>query len=92
MNSMKNGLSLFIILVAAVISIAACNRKNAQNNEANLDPACQLEPETGPCKAAFTRYYYDKEEKTCKTFIWGGCNGVVPFETLEACQQKCNCQ
>ncbi|GAB3251874.1 hypothetical protein GCM10027347_10570 [Larkinella harenae] len=53
------------------------------------DPSgrCALKPESGSCYAYFTRYYYDQAEKQCKTFVWGGCGGVVPFETLEACQQ-----
>lgn len=52
--------------------------------------ACSLEPETGPCKAYFIRYYYDKKEEKCKEFVWGGCDGTVPFETLEECQ-ACLC-
>lgn len=46
---------------------------------------CDLEPDPGPCFAAFRRYYFDKEEQQCKEFVWGGCNGTVPFETLEEC-------
>lgn len=91
MNKLLNLVLVFTVLSGAVLW-SACNRKNAQNNEVKLDPACMLEPETGPCKAAFRKYYYDQEEKTCKTFIWGGCNGVVPFETLEECQEKCGCK
>lgn len=49
--------------------------------------ACDLEPDPGPCFAAITRFYYDKVEQKCKEFIWGGCDGTVPFETMEACQQ-----
>ncbi len=55
------------------------------------DPArkrCLLKPERGPCKAMFERYYYDPVSKTCKPFFWGGCGGVVPFETEEECK-KC---
>ncbi len=48
---------------------------------------CDLEPAPGPCFAAFRRYYYDREEQKCKEFIWGGCNGTVPFETMEACTE-----
>lgn len=48
---------------------------------------CNLEPEPGPCFALVRRYYFDKEEQECKEFIWGGCNGTVPFETMEACRQ-----
>ena len=53
---------------------------------------CQLEPQVGPCNAAFSKYYYDKTEKKCKVFIWGGCEGVVPFDSLEECENKCHCK
>jgi hypothetical protein len=55
-----------------------------------VPPNCTLEPESGVCLAAFKRYYYDNKEKKCKAFTWGGCGGVVPFETLEACRD-CEC-
>ena len=45
-----------------------------------------LEPEPGHCEAAITRYYYDRDETRCAEFLWGGCGGVVPFETLEECK------
>lgn len=49
---------------------------------------CSLKPDRGPCKGNFMRYYYDPMSKTCKEFLWGGCGGVVPFETKEECE-KC---
>lgn len=48
--------------------------------------ACELIPDSGPCEAAMPRYYFDQEEQKCKEFLWGGCEGTVPFDTLEACQ------
>jgi len=48
---------------------------------------CELPPNSGPCFAAIPKYYFDQETKTCKEFIWGGCNGVVPFDTMEECQE-----
>jgi Kunitz/Bovine pancreatic trypsin inhibitor domain len=51
---------------------------------------CQLQPFSGPCEALISKYYFDKAEGKCKEFSWGGCQGVVPFETLEDCQQ-CGC-
>lgn len=54
-----------------------------------LPKKCSLKPETGPCKALFKKYYYDASSKTCKSFIWGGCGGVVPFDTLEDCNNTC---
>ncbi|KKQ37504.1 MAG: Kunitz/bovine pancreatic trypsin inhibitor domain protein [Candidatus Woesebacteria bacterium GW2011_GWA1_37_7] len=53
------------------------------------DSRCYLDPETGPCKAFFKRYYYDINDSKCKEFTWGGCNGIVPFETLEECRTLC---
>ena len=57
----------------------------------NQGARCSLQPEVGPCDAAFIRYYYDQEDGICKEFVWGGCEGVVPFETLEECQEECEC-
>ncbi|MBK8349637.1 MAG: BPTI/Kunitz domain-containing protein [Saprospiraceae bacterium] len=56
------------------------------------DPMCTLKPDSGPCKASIKKYYFDQTTKKCMVFTWGGCKGVVPFETLEACNQKCPCQ
>ena len=52
--------------------------------------ACDQLPEVGPCDAAIPIYYYDQDSMKCVQFIWGGCDGVVPFETLEACEE-CDC-
>ena len=51
---------------------------------------CNLEPDPGFCLAAFPKYYYDQEDNTCKIFSWGGCDGVVPFDSLEECE-SCLC-
>jgi hypothetical protein len=49
---------------------------------------CTLEPNNGPCKGIFPRYYFD-EEKGCTEFGWGGCQGTVPFETMAQCKKSC---
>jgi hypothetical protein len=56
--------------------------------DGSRDERCSLKPEHGPCKAMFERFYYDPATRTCKAFFWGGCGGVVPFETEEECR-KC---
>ena len=53
---------------------------------------CLLTPKTGPCKAIIKKYYFDYEENKCQEFIWGGCQGVVPFETIENCKKECEKQ
>ncbi len=50
---------------------------------------CSLQPASGPCKAEFERYFYDASSGRCQFFSWGGCEGVVPFETLEDCITQC---
>jgi eight-cysteine-cluster-containing protein len=50
---------------------------------------CSLEPESGSCKALIPKYYFDQTEQICKEFTWGGCDGVVPFNTLEECKLTC---
>jgi len=67
-------LAVFIVIAGMV---ACCDEDQC--------PSCDLQPEVGPCDAAFPRYYYDQDSMKCKQFIWGGCGGVVPFETLEEC-------
>ena len=61
------------------------------SNECDRGARCELEPEIGPCDAAFIRYYYNQDEGMCREFTWGGCEGVVPYETLEACEADCEC-
>ena len=54
-----------------------------------LDESCLLVPDPGLCQAAFPRYYYNSQTEKCTQFLWGGCGGVVPFETLEECKNAC---
>ena len=66
--------------------LSACQ---SASSSANLPEPCTLKPESGKCRAAHTRYWFDADNGSCRAFIWGGCDGVVPFETLEQCQQTC---
>ncbi len=74
----------FTIVLLSIVSVQ-CEKDCIKSEK------CNLEPDGGMCMAAFRRYYYDKNEKKCKEFIWGGCGGAVPFETLEECKGGCQC-
>lgn len=50
---------------------------------------CQEKPDPGPCKGRFEAYSFDALKRVCKPFFWGGCQGKVPFETREDCENKC---
>jgi hypothetical protein len=55
----------------------------------DLPEKCRLKPDGGTCKAFFERYYFDPRSGECRKFFYGGCDGVVPFETREECEQEC---
>jgi hypothetical protein len=80
MDKVKNKL-FFLMLI-----IFACEEERSDP----LPYQCYLIPETGPCKAVIPRYYYDQLDKKCKEFTWGGCDGVVPFETMKDCKKSCS--
>lgn len=90
---------IFVLpVIMAVFYLSSCKCSNKMKGETVKIEAdtsclrrCDLVPDPGMCKAYMPRYYYDKKEGKCKEFIWGGCNGVVPFMTLEACE-KCDCE
>ena len=85
----------FILVILCLNNCKCCQKKNSANEEkikteAGNKSKCDLIPDPGKCKAYFPRYYYDKKEGKCKEFIWGGCDGVVPFQNMEECE-KCGC-
>ncbi|GIY91272.1 hypothetical protein CDAR_451911 [Caerostris darwini] len=54
------------------------------------ESACDQERKTGPCMAAFRRYFFNKESGNCELFIYGGCQGNDNnFETKEDCINTC---
>lgn len=72
-----NSLTLAAILLLCSAAHAASDR-------------CLLKPDAGPCEALIPKYFFDPKTKTCKRFIWGGCKGVVPFQTAADCKTaKC---
>ena len=52
--------------------------------------SCYFTPNTGECDAASQRYYFDEQQQECMSFTWGGCGGLVPFETFEECEASCS--
>ena len=78
---------LALPMILALGLLSGCQ---SSEPEAPLPDACYQPPESGMCKASFQRYYYDADSDSCRTFIWGGCKGSVPFETMENCISTCN--
>ncbi|XP_058419402.1 eppin-like [Diceros bicornis minor] len=51
---------------------------------------CNMAKEPGPCMGFFRRWWYDKKNNTCSSFIYGGCQGNNNnFQTKAMCQNIC---
>ncbi|XP_064014232.1 tissue factor pathway inhibitor isoform X2 [Pogoniulus pusillus] len=51
---------------------------------------CFHEKDPGVCRGYFSRYFYNKETKSCEVFKYGGCFGNQNnFKSLEECQTTC---
>lgn len=92
---MKTKLFALLLLSTVLIYMSACKKKITQQDvpknptkevvEVQEDP-CKMKPDPGLCKAKISRYFYNPKSKKCEEFFWGGCGGVVPFETLKECE------
>nr|AAM93648.1 putative secreted protease inhibitor ISL1156_cluster318 [Ixodes scapularis] len=72
----------FLVLVAYVIAAVDAKRSPGER--------CTLPKKTGPCKASFSRFYFDNKDGQCKSFTYGGCGGNGNnFKTLKKCQRTC---
>jgi len=63
--------------------------KKAKGQEVDIRRRCYLKPDPGTCKALFFAAYYNLTTKTCAEFVYGGCGGEVPFDTVQACKKVC---
>ena len=78
-----------LLLAASLLTLSLASLSGCDGGlQATTDP-CALDPDPGPCEAAFPKAFFDPTDGVCKEFIWGGCEGEVPFETIEECQQSC---
>ncbi|NWV16893.1 PCPI inhibitor, partial [Origma solitaria] len=51
---------------------------------------CSGPPVTGPCRAAFPRWYYIPAEQSCREFTYGGCRGSANNHRDEQeCLRRC---
>ncbi|RLW11374.1 hypothetical protein DV515_00001704 [Chloebia gouldiae] len=71
------------------------NKKNLETTAetrgaCNEYDACDLAQDSGECQNYVLKWYYDKEQKSCGQFWYGGCGGNKNrFETQEECGFLC---
>jgi hypothetical protein len=85
MKMKKNYILVVCVLIITILGFFFILKRTPNQ----MDDRCKLQPDPGPCEAVIQKYYFDQVERVCKEFIWGGCDGVVPFDTLEECKQVC---
>uniref|UniRef100_A0A3Q4BR86 BPTI/Kunitz inhibitor domain-containing protein n=1 Tax=Mola mola TaxID=94237 RepID=A0A3Q4BR86_MOLML len=52
---------------------------------------CSEPPNTGPCRASLTRWFYDPMNRKCARFTYGGCNANGNnFEEEKECSAVCD--
>ena len=83
---MKKIILPLVVVAFLLLTLLQCKKDCLKSDR------CNLEPDAGFCKASIPKYYYDKKDNECKQFTWGGCDGVVPFDTMEECEKQCNCK
>ena len=50
---------------------------------------CYKSYDKGPCEAAMPRAYFDSRQGACQLFYYGGCEGLIPFDSVEECRLYC---
>jgi hypothetical protein len=79
-----------LLLLAIIIFSVAC-KKDLKTDCAPVSPVCNDTVPTGEfCQAFFTRWFYDKESKSCKQVGYSGCSqkGFATQTECEACKCK----
>ena len=69
--------------------VAACGGTPESNSGDQLHVSCLEPPDTGVCRATKPAFYYDYHTDSCRRFIWGGCGGKIPFQSLDQCVKTC---
>ncbi len=75
-----------IILLLPLLVFTACS---SNSNKIKLPEKCYEKGNTGNCRAYFIKYEYNQEKNKCQKFVYGGCGGNIPFNTLNECKRSC---
>ncbi|OWK03444.1 hypothetical protein Celaphus_00008026 [Cervus elaphus hippelaphus] len=74
MATKMSRLCLSAALLVLLGTLVAGTPEGDDSNKDSLRPAfCLQPPYTGPCRAMFTRYFYNAVSGLCQTFTYGGC-------------------
>ncbi|XP_069110582.1 actinia tenebrosa protease inhibitors-like isoform X2 [Argopecten irradians] len=77
-------------VISTQVKVALVCPSQTMSSQDQIGDVCQQPTVSGSCMAYFRRFTYDAVTKSCKEFIYGGCEGNDNrFDTLEQCQTRC---
>uniref|UniRef100_A0A8C2FF49 Serine peptidase inhibitor, Kunitz type, 2 n=1 Tax=Cyprinus carpio TaxID=7962 RepID=A0A8C2FF49_CYPCA len=57
----------------------------------SFEETCAVPSDSGPCRAAFQKFYFESSTHSCKPFIYGGCAGNLNrYNSEEECMAACS--
>ena len=86
MQKLVNSIMGFAVCGLLLFGIASCS-----DGDLDCENRCRILPDPGICLAAIPKYYFNTSTGQCEVFVWGGCGGVIPFQTLQDCV-SCGCE
>jgi hypothetical protein len=72
-----------------VVDIVSIVSLILNSGDSTIPEECLLEPDPGPCFGYVPMYYFNQDTQSCEMFIYGGCMGLIPFQSLLECQNLC---
>lgn len=84
-----SGLIGLIVIILFVVAASIWMGGSSPQPSKPTDERCFQKGVAGPCEGLIYGYQYDQNDGLCKKFLWGGCEGVRPFKTMEECQSVC---
>uniref|UniRef100_A0AAX7TFB3 BPTI/Kunitz inhibitor domain-containing protein n=1 Tax=Astatotilapia calliptera TaxID=8154 RepID=A0AAX7TFB3_ASTCA len=73
------------------VSVLPSSKKSADEDSSDNKGMCTEKPDSGPCRAAFTMFYYDLDSASCRPFIYGGCRGNYNrYGSEDECMSSCS--
>ncbi|XP_067043779.1 PI-stichotoxin-She2a-like isoform X1 [Acropora muricata] len=86
--SVKSLLVVLVLLAAGVVFYVGLSKGAGYTTTNGND--CSSQPDTGPCRGYFPKFYFDPSDKKCKEFIYGGCGGNGNrYDTKGECKNTC---
>lgn len=82
-------MSLVRLILSRLLSMLTllCLSTLAFGND--LPEKCHQKPVNGRCKAMIEKFHVDQSTGKCRPYFYDGCGPIVPFNSLEECQQQC---